>query len=60
MRVSVKVFLVLSLATFLLFVLDQYYYDGHQGFLLLLILGSLPGITLCDPKESTCQTNQGA
>ena len=58
MRVSVKVFLILSLATLLLFILDQYYYDGHQGLLLLLVLGGLPGMTFCDSKESRQPTRK--
>jgi hypothetical protein len=55
MRVSLKVVLVFSLATFLLFVLDQYYYDGHRGLLLLLVHGGLPSMTFCDSKEPTRQ-----
>ena len=51
MRVSVTVFLLLSLVTLMMFILDHYYNQGHLGLLLLLVLGGLPAITLCNREE---------
>ena len=51
MQVSVKVFLFLSMVMLTLFTIDHYYNDGNLGILLLLILGSLPAITLCTREE---------
>jgi len=48
MQVSIKVFLVLSLATLMMFILDHYYNQGHLELLLLLVLGGLPAITRCN------------
>ena len=51
MRVSVKVFLFLSLVTLMMFILDHYYNQGQLGLLRLLVLGGLPAITLCHREE---------
>jgi hypothetical protein len=59
MRVSVNVFFVLSTATFLIFLMDHYYNQGTHGFLLLLVLGSLPGMTLGDREEADLQQPRG-
>jgi uncharacterized membrane protein YqjE len=46
MRLSVKVFLLLSIAVLVMFVLNHYYNNGSLGLRLILVLGSLPIITM--------------
>ena len=58
MRVSFEVFLVLSFVTLIMFILDHYYNQGHLRLLLLLVLGSLPAITLCNREEKTFQKDK--